>query len=77
MPLPSGRPDISHETPGPVLAILSICSAGASAVVAGSTIAYQVKLKGPGRGSRLDLGWNILLSFALVQLLQINHLIRD
>ena len=66
MTLPSGRPDISNETPGPGLALLSICSAGASALVAGTAIGYHLKHRDLIRGSRLDLGWNILLSCALV-----------
>jgi hypothetical protein len=73
MPLPSGRPEISNETPGPALAILALCSAGASALVTGSAIAYQWKHRDLVRGSKLDLQWNILLTFALVPLLQINH----
>ena len=66
MPLPSGRPHISSETPGPALAILAICSAGASALVAGSAIAYQLQNRHIIRGSKLDLEWNILLTCALV-----------
>lgn len=76
MPLPSGRPHITTETPGPALAVLAICSAGASALVAGSAILYQLKHRHLARGSQLDLEWNILLSFALVlqlELLDIHH----
>lgn len=70
MPLPSGRPHITDETPGPALAILAICSAGASALVAGSAIIYQLKHKHLSRASNLDLEWHTLLTVALVRGLQ-------
>lgn len=67
MPLPLGRPNISDETPGPALAVLAICSAGASAFVAGSTIVYQIKHKQLARESDYSIEWNVLLSLALVR----------
>lgn len=66
MPLPTGRPHITPDTPGPALAVLSICSAGASALVVGSSLAYQFKNKQVVAGSKLGLEWNVLLTLALV-----------
>ena len=58
------RPVVSPSTPGPGLAILCLCSAAASALVAGTTVLYQAKLK--RTSLNLGVNWNVLLAFALV-----------
>ena len=58
------RPSISPTTPGPGLAILCLCSACASALVAGTAVLYQAKLK--RTALHLEINWNVLLAFALV-----------
>lgn len=63
MPLPSERPQISETTPGPALAILAICSAGASAFVAGSAVLYQWRVTG---ASFFNQAWDIALILAVV-----------
>lgn len=63
MPLSSERPQISDTTPGPALAILAICSAGASAFVAGSAVLYQWRISGK---SFLNNAWDIVLMLAVV-----------
>lgn len=77
MALPTGRPQLSDETPGPALALLCICSAAASAVVAGSTIGYQVRQRQLDRVSHLDAKWNILLTAGLVRFLAETKSARD
>jgi hypothetical protein len=62
----STRPVVSPSTPGPGLAILCLCSAAASAVVAGTSVAYQAKLKRT-RLQDLEINWNVLLGLGLVR----------
>lgn len=62
----SNRPTITPTTPGPGLAILCICSAGASALVAGTAVLYQARLQRSFSIFDLDTNWNILLAFGLV-----------
>ena len=60
-----GRPVISPTTPGPGLAILCLCSAGASALVAGTAVLYQARLKRTNFKD-LQMNWNVLLAIGLV-----------
>ena len=60
-----GRPTITPATPGPGLAILCLCSAGASALVAGTTVLYQARLKRMNFKD-LQMNWNVLLAIGLV-----------
>lgn len=59
-----GRPVVSPSTPGPGLAILCLCSAATSALVAGTAVLYQAKFK--RTSLNLEINWNVLLAFALV-----------
>jgi hypothetical protein len=61
------RPVVSAITPGPGLAILCLCSAAASALVAGTAVLYQAKVK---RASLQDLevNWNVILALGLVRM---------
>jgi hypothetical protein len=59
------RPTISPTTPGPGLAILCLCSAGASALVAGTAVLYQARLKRTNFKD-LQMNWNVLLAIGLV-----------
>ncbi len=59
------RPIISPDTPGPGLAILCLCSAAASVLIAGTAVLYQARLKRTSIRS-LEINWNILLAFGLV-----------
>jgi hypothetical protein len=62
-----GRPVISPSTPGPGLAILCLCSAGASALVAGTAVLYQARLKRTNFKD-LQMNWNVLLALGLVRI---------
>jgi hypothetical protein len=62
----SDRPVISPTTPGPGLAILCLCSAAASALVAGTSVVYQAKLKRTSLED-LEVNWNVLLALGLVR----------
>ncbi len=62
-----GRPIISPTTPGPGLAILCLCSAGASALVAGTAVLYQARLQRRQSIKDLETNWNILLALGLVR----------
>jgi hypothetical protein len=63
----SNRPTISPETPGPGLAILCLCSAAASALVAGTAVLYQARLKRTSLQD-LEINWNVLLGLGLVRI---------
>ena len=59
------RPIISPATPGPGLAILCLCSAAASVLIAGTAVLYQARLKRTSLHG-LEINWNILLALGLV-----------
>lgn len=62
MTLPSGRPQMNVDTPGPTLAVLAIFSTAISAVVAGSAVAWQLKHQHLEQMLKTDLPRNLMYS---------------